>query len=161
MSTVEIDLGNPDLFKPPEFKTIPKGKHLFEVVNELTVTKAKTSDNNVIKVELVCQDEDESKGLRVWDNFTLINNPQTDKQVKGKEINQARLCQFAVACGVLTQQQIEDGAGIPLETFKGSQCEAITKIETYKDPNDLDDDGNLKEKKRARIVRYLFEQDGK
>jgi hypothetical protein len=157
MGTVEVDLGNPNLYKPMEFKTLPKGKHTFEVANDLVVEPAASSGNNVIKVELVCQDEGEEKGSRCWDNFTLVTDASTEKGRKAKEINQARLVQFALACGVRTKEQIAAAEGIPLEEFKGTQCEAITKVESYKDPNDLDNDGNPKIKTRPKIVRYLFE----
>ena len=160
MSLITIDVSSPeDLFKAPEFKLLPKGKHLFEVANELVVEKAKSSDNQVIQVEAVCQDEDENKGTHVWDCFVIITNPTSDKQRKAKSINQARLCQFAVACGVRTKEQIENGEGIPLDEFKGVQFEAITKIISQKDPNDLDSEGNPIEKQRAKISRYLFEDD--
>jgi len=108
---------------------------------------------------------DEGKGTISLDwsghnhHGTLINDPQTEKQVKSKNINQARLSQFAVACGVMTQEEIEAGSGIQLEDFKGSRCNAITKVESYSDVNDLDDDGNPTKKQRAKVVRYLFESE--
>ena len=151
MSLVEIDTGNPDLFKTFEFKVLMPGKHLFEVANDLIVEPAQSSENSVIKVEARCQDEDDGKGAVVWDNFTIIKDAKTEKEIKSKEINQGRLSQFAVACGVRTQQEIRDGKGIPLEGFKGKMFDAITKIEPYKDKNTQED------KTRTKIVRFLFE----
>lgn len=152
MGTVEVDLGNPDLFKPYEFKVLPAGKHLLEVANELVVAAAAPpSENNVVKVELRCQDEDENKGTVVFENFTLISNPQSEKEITSQKINQGRLAQFTVACGVKTQAEIEAGSGIPLEEFKGKRCEAIIKIESYKDQKTQED------RQRAKVVRYLFE----
>jgi len=156
MSLVEVDIGNPDLFKVMSFRTISAGKHLFEVENDVVVEPAKSSDNNVIKVTLVCQDEDENKGSKVWDNFTIVENPQTQKQLTSQKINQARLCQFAVACGITTQADIEAGGGVNLSLLKGSRCEAITKMEPYSDLNELDGDGKPVIKQRGKVVRYLF-----
>ena len=152
MGTIEVDLGNPDLFKPFKFKAMPKGKHLFEVENDLEVTPSGNpeSENLVIKCVFVCQDEDENKGSKIWENFVLIVNPVTDGQIKAKKIHQANLCQFAVACGVLTQDEIESGAGIPLEEFKGKRFDAITKVE-----NSKDEAGN--DRQNTKIARYLFE----
>jgi len=154
MGLVEIDTSNEDLFKPYEFKVLPKGKHRFEVANDLVVEPAKSSDNNVIKVELRCQDEDENKGSVVFDTFVLIENPQTEKHRKSRQINQGRLAQFAVACGVRTKEEIESGKGIPLDEFKGKICDAITRIVPYKDPN------TGEAKQSAKIARYLFEPEG-
>ncbi len=151
MGILEIDTGNPDLFKPFEFKTLPKGKHLFEVANDLIVEPASKSDNNVVKVELVCQDEDDNKGTRVFDTFTIITDTSTDKGRKAQAINQGRLSQFAVACGVKTQAEIREGSGIPLEEFKGKCCEAITKVVPYTDP------ATQESKTKGQIVKYLFE----
>ncbi len=152
MGIVEIDTGNPELFKVVDFSPPPSGKHTLEVVNDLAVEPVKKagSQNNKISVDLVVVDEGEGKGRHVWDNFVLITNPQTEKEQKARSINQARLCQFAVACGVKTQEDIEAGEGIPLEEFQGLTCEAITKIETSTDPN------TQETRKKAAISRYLF-----
>lgn len=158
MGLVEVDVGNPDLFKAYEARILPKGPHLFEVANDLIVEPAKSSDNNIINVELRCQDEDENKSTPVWDIFTLVTNAQGEKAIKSKAINEARLAQFAVACGVRTQAQIEAGEGIPLHEFKGCRCNAITKVEIKPDPTTLDEEGQPVQRKRARIVRYVFEE---
>lgn len=151
MGLVEVDTGNPDLFKPYEFKVLPAGKHLLEVANDLVVAAAAPpSPNSVVKVELRCQDEDENKGTVVWENFTIIAAPQSEKERTSQKINQGRLAQFAVACGVKTQAEIEGGSGIPLEPFKGARCDAITRVESYKDPN------TQESKTRAKVGRYLF-----
>ncbi len=153
MSLVEIDTGSgDDLFAPPTFQQLTPGKHLFEVANDLVVEEVKKaeSDNNVINLEAVCQDEDENKGRKVWDRVLIISDNTTEKGQIAQKINQAKLCQFTVACGVLTQDQIKSGSKIPLDEFKGKRFEAITKQGTYKDTSGA-------EKTKSEIVRYLFD----
>ena len=153
MSTVKIDTTNEDLFKPYAPPILKNGKHLFEVANDLCVqpTDSPDSSNLVIKVELRCQDEDDDKGKPVYDNIVIIADATTEKGQKAKEINEARLAQFTVACGVLTQEQIKAGEDIPLERFKGQRCDAITKIETSTNPN------TGQQQQASKISRYLFE----
>jgi len=151
MGLVEIDTSNPDLFKPMEFKVPPKGKYLLEVGNDLVVEQSKSSDNHIVKAELRVQDDGEFKGSVIYDNFVIIADTSTEKGRTSKRINEARLCQFAVACGVRTQEEINEGKGIPLDEFKGKVCEAITKVVNYKDPN------TDETRTKAAIVRYLFE----
>ena len=151
MGMIEIDTGNPDLFKPMEFKVCSKGKHLFEVANDLVVEPSKSSDNNLISAQLKCLDDGDDKGATVFDRFVLMADTTTEKGRKAQQINQGRLCQFAVACGILTQEEIKNGSGIPLDKFKGSTCEAITKVCLNTDPN------TDEQKQRAEIVKYIFE----
>lgn len=152
MGLVQIDTGNPDLFEPPVFKQLTPGKHLFEVVNDLVVeaTAKADSKNNIVKMEAVCQDEDENKGRKVWDNFLIVEDVTTEKGQMSRKINQAKLCQFTVACGVRTQENIKTNGDIPLDEFKGKRFEAITKQTSY-----INAAGEKKDK--SEIVRYLFD----
>ncbi len=155
MGVLKIDVSNPDLFKTFDFKVMTPGKHLLEVANDLEIVSCKPpSENSIIKVELVCQDEDDNKGARAWENLVIINNPTTEKQVKAVKIQQSKLCQFAVACGVITKDEIEAGGNIELGLFKGTRCEAITRVETSTDAS-----GKSTGKQNTRIVRYLFESE--
>ncbi len=148
---IDVDVSNPDLFVAYELKILPPGKHLFEVGNNVEVVPcASPSENSKFVVEAICQDEDENKGTKVFDNFVLIKNPTTDGHQKAIKINQGRLCQLAVACGVRTKEDIMGGKGVSLEELKGCTFEAITKIVSY-----IDKQGQSKQK--AEIVKYLFE----
>jgi len=152
MVLVNVDTSNKDLLKPYEPKLLPNGKHLFEVANDLVVSQAKPpSPNQIIKVELRCQDEDDNKGAVVFDNIVLIADDSTTSGKKAKEINEGRIAQFALACGVLTEEQIKAGEGLPLEQFVGRRGEAITKVESSKDAN------TQQIRQNSKISRYLFE----
>jgi len=156
MSTVEIDVGNEDLFTPYQPPILANGKHLFEVANDLCLEPSKSagSSNLVIKVELRCQDEGEDKGKPVYDHFVIISDATSEKSQKAKRINEGRLAQFSVACGVQTQEQIKAGEPIPLDQFAGRRCEAITKMESSTDP------ATQRVQQSSKISRYLFEGNG-
>lgn len=144
-----------DLFKN-EFPVLPAGKHLFVVANDLAITQSQ-SGKDMIKLEARCQDENENKGMPVFENFLIINTPTNDKEEKSKEINDKALAQFTVACGVLTQAQIAKGEQFDLASFKGKMFEAETKVTleaVY--PQELDAEGKPKKAQRASIKKYLF-----
>lgn len=151
-----------DLFKPPEYPVLPAGQHVFVVANELEVTAVSDpgSTNQIIKLEARCQDDDENKGIVVFDNFVLINNPTTSKQELGKKINDARLAQFAAACAVATQEEIAQGAEFDLSDFKEkffAAVSAVQLVDVY--PVELDSStGKPKKRAQAVIKQYLFEQ---
>jgi len=153
MSMINVDTTNEDLFKPYEFKLMPNGKHSFEVANDLELVPSQSSHNLVIKVELRCAEEGEFKGAVVFDNFTIVKDPQTDKQRASKKINESRLSQFAVACGVCSEKEINATGQIPLELFKGRVCDAIVGTASYTDPN------SQEARQKNKISRYLFAAD--
>ncbi len=126
---LKVDTSNPDLFVEHKVKVLTPGLHTFEVANEVKVEKCKEpSINSMINIEVVCQDEDEFKGCKVYDRILILANPQTDGQLKSKAINEARLVQLMMACGIMTQDEVEAGADIELELLKGNTFEATTTI---------------------------------
>ena len=87
---IKITTDNPEeLFERPKMPLITPGKHLF-VVAKLTMSIA-ASGNKVLKLEARCQDEDQNKGLPCFDNFVLIENPQTEDDKTTKRIHDSRL----------------------------------------------------------------------
>ena len=140
-----------DLFAPPEFPVLSPGRHTFVVANDLKVETKEETGNGVIKVEARCQDEDENKGIPVFDNIVIINNPMKDKDFTAKSIHDKKLAQFTVACGVLTKEQVEAGEGINLAEFKDKMFLAVSGVETQKYQG--------RDVKRSCISRYLFEPD--
>lgn len=152
MTSLSVDTSNEDLFKPYEPKLLPNGKHTFEVANNLAVTKAKPpSENSIIKIEARCVDNDDNKGAVVFENIVIIADASTEKGMKSKKINEGRLAQFTVACGVLTEEQIKAGESIPLDQFAEKQFEAISKQRSSTDPN------TGQTRLQNGISRYLFE----
>lgn len=155
MGLVSVDTSNPDLLKPFEFKLLPNGKHSFEVANDLKVEDSKSSANKVIKVELRCNEEGEFKGTAVFDIFIIMVDPQGEKGLKAKKIQEGKMAQFALACGVTTKDELEETGEVPLELCKGCFVEAVigTKANSYKDPNT----DELITRDKNTIVKYLFD----
>ncbi len=137
MPVVNIDATNPDNFQPR--KPIPAGKYVFEIANDLVVVKAKSSDNNIIKVELRCADEGEHKGKIVYDNIVLTKKAEF------------KLCHLALAAG--TQSKDEMASGIDLELFKGQMVEADVTLEP---PRKDTATGQIYDESN-RVKRYIFE----
>jgi len=164
MGLIKITSDAPDdLFKPHEFPVLPAGKHLLIVANKLFVGDVKdpASTNKIIALEARCQDEDANKGMVVFDNFLIVTDISTDKQKKTKEIHDAKLAQFVVSCGVLTQAQLKAGEEFDLDDFEGKVFNAVTKVameDVY--PPELDREGKPKKAQRAAIKQYLFEDEG-
>ena len=152
MGIVTIDSNDEDLFKEYKPPILANGKHLFEVAKPLSIEPCGDKGNSRISIELRCQDEGEDKGKPVFENIIIIADSSTERGLKAKRINEARLAQFTVACGVLTQEQIRAGEDIPLEAFVGTRCYGITKVENSTDPN------TGKTKQSSKISRYIFEE---
>jgi len=114
MPVVKVDKDNPDLLKQPEIKVLKSGRHLFEVVNQLKVVKTRDGQSNKVEVELVCQDDGDDKGAKVFDTISL------------RKTAEWKLAQFAVACGVTTKEELEATGEIDLDLFKGESVEAMT-----------------------------------
>jgi hypothetical protein len=136
MSIINIDTNNPDLLKKPVYLPVTPGIHVFEVMNDLKIEKVKKagSDNDKVDVTLVCQDEDENKGRRVFDTLALTENSQW------------KIAQFAKSCGVDSDAE----GNLDLSLFKGLHCRADIKHETYKK-------GTGAVAVAARVSEYLFE----
>jgi len=160
MTLVKITTENPeDLFKSPEFPVLPAGRHLFVVANELEVSQSSGDDpKDMIKLEARCQDEDENKGVPVFDNFLVIASPRNDKEETAKKIHDAKLAQFVVACGVKTREELSQGMEFDLAELNGKFFQAISKVSLVNVyPEELDEHGKPKKVARASIKQYLFE----
>lgn len=137
MSIVKIDASNASNFKQ---KTImPKGRYLFEVAKDLVVSRAKSSDNNIVSVELRCQDEGEYKGSVVFDTIVLTNKAEW------------KLCHLALAAGSQSEEDIKNN-GIDLSLIKGCVLTADISVE----PGSTAPDGTTYREKN-QVERYVFE----
>lgn len=152
MEAIKVDISNPDIFKPPEFKVLPPGVHTFVVAKLGDFEPAKSGPNLVAKVEYRCQDEDpDCKGIVVFENFVQVVDITDSKMATCQKINQQKMVQLCLACGVTTKQQIEETGEIPLmdcrdEFFK---ADSGVKNNTYLGET----------KKQSYIKKYLFEDD--
>ena len=151
-----------ELFMTPEFPVLPAGKHLFLVANPLEVTQSSGDDpKNMIKLEARCQDDDENKGMVVFDIFLLIDTPHDAKAATAKRIHDAKFAQFLVACAVTTVEDIKAGKEFDISECHGKFFNAETKVSldpVY--PLELDENGKPKKAPRASIKKYLFESTG-
>ena len=147
MSIITVDTSNPDLTKKREFTPIDAGIYTLEVKNDLTLEDSKANpENKIVKLELVVQDDGEFKGRNIFDNLVIMGVGATDKSKAGCE---QKIASFAMACGVLTKDQVEAGEGIDLDLFKGCVCQAQigVKVEEYQG----------EERKKNVVKAYLFE----
>lgn len=140
MSVVKVDTTNEDNFKPKSFKPIPKGEYLFEVANDLVVEKAKSSDNNIIRVELVCQDEGEHKGSKVFDTIVLTNKAEF------------KLVHLALSCGSQSKDDVKAN-GVDLGLIKGRVCRAVVDVQGPR----TDPSTGQEYSEKNRVVQYLFD----
>ena len=177
MSLIEITPDDPkELLAPTEFPVIPPGTHVFVVANNLAITDTSPTDGStpkqMISIEARCQDEDENKGMVVFDNILIISKSMIDnepdpakaeKLAKAKAIHDKKLTQFALACGVVTKEEVET-SGLKIESlddFNQRTFKAVTAVRmenVY--PPEFDANGNALKRKRASIKRYLFEAEG-
>ncbi len=137
MTVVNVDASNPSNFQTR--KPIPGGKYVFEIANDLVVEKAKSSDNNIIKVELRCDDDGEHKGSVVYDNIVLTKKAEF------------KLCHLVLAAGTQTKEEM--ASGVDLALLKGEMVEADIVLEPpRKDPatGAMYDESN-------RVKRYIFD----
>jgi hypothetical protein len=155
MDTIKVDTSNPDLFKPPEFPILPAGIHTFAVSELSDFESAKEGMNLVCKLEATCQDEEpaENKGVKVFENFVLITEPSTSKQVTAKKLNEQRMAQFCLACGVTTKDQIEATGELPIKACSGQFFKAQTG--TRLDKYHKEQTGETRQ--QSYIKKYLFE----
>lgn len=141
MTVVNIDAANPNNFQTR--KPVPAGEYLFEVANDLVVTKAKPpSENMLIKVELRVRDEGEHLGSLVFDNIVLTKKAEF------------KLCHLALAAGTQTKEEM--ASGVDLDLLKGTVVRALVSLEpAHRDPvtGQMYDEGN-------RVKRYIFDADG-
>lgn len=157
MPLIKITTDDPeDLFKAPEFPILPAGKHLFLVANQMEITESK-SGISMLRLEARCQDEEEGKGMVVFDNFMLYASATTDNEITAKKINDAALAQFVAACEILTPEEIKAGMEFDIEKLNGSyfNAESVVRLEPIY-PSELDDAGKPKKAPRASIKRYLM-----
>lgn len=162
MPLIKITADDPEeLFKAPEFPVLPAGKHLFLVANQMELKDSKDGIP-MLPIEARCQDEDDNKGMVVFDNFMLYTSitANTDKLIMAKKINDAALAQFVCACGVKTEAQIKAGEEFDIDDINGKYFNAITVVRgenIY--PEELDDYGKPKKAPRASIKKYLVPEE--
>lgn len=160
MSLIKITPDDPEeLFKPPEFPVLPAGDHLFLVANSLEITQSSGEiPKNMIMLEARCQDDDENKGMVVFDCFLLIDQATDDKSVTSKKIHDAKFAQFICACGVSNQEDLKAGKEFDFADCNGKFFNATTKVAlepVY--PSEIGEDGKPIKAPKASIKRYLFE----
>lgn len=147
-----------ELFKSPEFPVLKSGKHLFVVANKLQLTIKEDTGTKMVKLEARCQDEGAEKGIPIFNNFLVIDAPQTEGQATAKRIHDAAFAQFTVSCGVKTVDQIKAGEGIDLDAFEGKFFNALTNIvnePVY--PQELNEQNQPIKKPRAKFKQFLYE----
>ncbi len=153
MSTVNVDVSNPEIFKPSSFRLATPGQKVLEIANDLCLKPCKApSENEMIEVELRILDDGPDKGIKVFDRIIIIKNATTEKQLKGQEINQQRLVHLTMAAAVKTKEELQADGSIPLEQFKGRAVKAYVGVGTYKNQAG-------ETVKQNKISRYLFKKD--
>ena len=153
--TIKVDVGNEDLFKPPEFPTITPGIHAFAVasIGDWEPSKTDGSTNLVLQVDLRCQDDEveENNGLACFENFVLVTEVTDQKSATTKKMNEQRMAQFCLSCGVTTQQQILETGELPIKACEGQFLKAQTgiKINEYQG----------EKTPKTYVKKYLFESE--
>lgn len=138
MAVVKVDGSNPANFES-RASVIDKGRYVFEIANDLAVIKSKSSDNNIIKVELRCQDEGKFKGAVVFDNIALTKKAEF------------KLVHLALAAGSQSKDDITSN-GVDLALLKGCTVEVEVDVEA---PSTGADGKTYGEKNR--VVKYVFD----
>ena len=161
MTLIKITTNDPEsLSEKRSFPLITPGKHLFVVANKpvIEAVSDEESTNQIIKLDFVCQDEDENKGRHVFDNILIVTDVSTDKQKTSKAINDPKLAQFIASTGIKTMAQVKAGDEFDVSETEGKFFSAITgnPIEEVF-PEELDAKGAKKKEPRSRIKQYLFE----
>lgn len=165
MGLISITADDPEsLSEKRSFPLITPGKHLFVVANKPVIEPVSSEDstNQIIKIDAVCQDEDENKGRHVFENIIIVTDLSTEKQKTTKAINDPRLAQFIAATGLKTMDEIKARAEFDVSETEGKFFQAVTAnpIEEIFPP-ELDAQGNKKKEPRSRIKQYLFEEAAK
>lgn len=142
MATVKIDATNEANFKQKAWPVMPRGVYTFEVANEPHTEQAKSSTNNIIKVELKCLDEGEFKGLTIWDNIVLTPKAEF------------KLVHLVLAAGTQTREDMKNN-DIDLSLLKGQAIRAEVSIEG---PTQDRNDPSKTYPEKNRIQRYVFDE---
>lgn len=154
MSTVNVDVSNPDIFEPSSFRLATPGQKVLEIANDLKLEPCKEpSENSIVKIELRIIDDGDEKGIKVFDQIIVWPEGASlsEKQKKGQTINQQRLVHLTMASEVKTKEELAVDGSIPLENFKGRAVKAYVGVTTYKNQNGEDVKKNV-------ISRYLFKK---
>ncbi len=141
MAVVRVDSSNPDNFRAKQL--IDPGHYCFEVENEPTVEQAKTSQNQVVKIEARCTDDGKFKGCKVYATHALTAKAEW------------MLCHLVLSCGTQTEEAMAAN-GIDLSLLKGATFEAEIGIS---DPQ-VDPSTGQKYKPKNEINKYLFVAEG-
>jgi hypothetical protein len=145
---IKVDVTNPDLFKPPEFRVLKPGLHTFVVAKIGKFEPAQKGSNLVCKAEFRCQDDGDEKGLVVFENFVLIQDTSGEKAKTARRLNQQRMVQLCLACGVTTKDQVAATSEIPLLSCENQFFKAESNVQTKKYMGE--------EQTRAKIRKYVF-----
>lgn len=145
MGLLSIDTSNLDeLLDQKPLEPVPSGKYCCEVENDLKVEKSKSSDNEIIKVELRILDDSEYKGRKIFDNLVIGSSPDTKKNCEWK------IAQFLAACGV-SKEVICSFSADDLSSLKGSVCNVVVVMKTEQYEGE--------EKKKNVVKQYLVPQE--
>ena len=139
INTTNVD----ELLKKRNFDPIPAGLYTFEVANDLKIEKSKSSANQVVKLELVVQDEGDFRGRKVFDNLVICADPATRSKTDWK------IAQFAVATGLYTKDTLDE---IDLDAFKGAVLNAVVGVEAS--TNQI----TKEVKQKNKVKEYIFEE---
>lgn len=142
MATVKIDASNEANFQQKSWPVMPRGIYTFEIANDLHTEQAKTSTNQLIKVELKCMDDGEFKGSTVWDNIVLTPKAEF------------KLVHLVLAAGTQTREDIKQN-GVDLDRLKGQAVRAEVNIEG---PSQDKNDPNKTYPEKNKIQRYVFDE---
>jgi len=142
MGLLSVDVSNPDLLKKRSFDPVPAGTYVCEVENDLVVAASKSSDNQIVKLELRIIDDGEYKGRKIFDNLIIGSTPEVKAKTEWK------IAQFAIACGVCTKDTLNE---IDLKMFKGTTCNVKVGVKT---------EAYQGETKAKNVVQeYLFDRE--
>ena len=141
MSIVKVDSSNPDNFRAK--KLADPGNYCFVVENEPVVAQAKSSQNQVVNVEVRITDDGKFKGSKIYATHALTAKAEW------------MLCHLVLSCGTQSEEEIARD-GIDLGLLKGETFEAEIGIS---DPQ-TDPSTGQKYKPKNTIEKYLFEPEG-
>ncbi len=156
MAIVDLDLTiGDDTFEPRSFDPAPPGVYVCSVTGKdgkypLEITQGKDSSSIFIPTELRIESnadgsETKEKGKRIFENIVLKK-----KDGSPNDGGQKQLVQFALACGVITEEQVRNKQGIDLNAF-GPETRLRVDVNVK---NEKDQHGN--EQLRNHVKNYLW-----
>jgi hypothetical protein len=155
MSIVDLDFNVDDsTFESRSFEPAPAGVYIFSVSGKdakypLEISNSKEGAVMVVSELRIEANADGSetphKGKKVFENFVLKKKDGTVNDF-GKKL----LVQFALACGVTTEEQVRQKVGIDLNSIgPDTRLKADLMVKT-------EDDGNGNKTPRNRVKNFLW-----